>query len=114
MLEKWSRWLLGGVMILLWTNTAAPRPQKETVDFEKQIRPIFQQACYKCHGPNMAMGELRLDDKGLALKGGISGPAILPGKSGESRLVHRILGEGGDARMPFGGSPLTADQITAV
>lgn len=60
------------------------------------------------------MGQLRLDTRALAMKGGISGPAIIPGKGQESRLMHRILGSGGEARMPMGGDPLTAQQTELV
>ena len=58
-----------------------------------------------------AAGQLRLDSRRLAMKGGISGTAIVPGKSAESRLLTRVRGEGGEARMPMGGEPLTATQI---
>lgn len=60
------------------------------------------------------MGGLRLDTKKAALAGGSSGPAFIPGRSAESRLIRRVMGEGREARMPLGGKPLTDDQIAAL
>src|SRR5262249_47289290 len=86
----------------------------QAVDFARDIRPIFEAACYKCHGPKVAQGQLRLDDKKSALKGGISGAAIIPGEAGKSPLLRRILGEGGEARMPMGGAPLKLAQVEMI
>src|SRR5262245_65738665 len=86
----------------------------QAVDFARDIRPIFEAACYKCHGPKVARGQLRLDDKKSALKGGISGAAIIPGDAGKSPLLRRILGEGGEARMPMGAAPLKPAQIEMI
>ncbi|MGH9842711.1 MAG: DUF1553 domain-containing protein [Blastocatellia bacterium] len=85
-----------------------------SVDFKRDIEPIFAASCNQCHGAKKAAGQLRLDVKAAAMKGGISGPAIIPGKSKESRLLARILGEGGEARMPMGGDPLKDEQIELI
>lgn len=84
------------------------------IDFARDIQPIFQGNCESCHGSKEAMSQLRLDNKSLAMKGGLSGPAILPGNSNDSRLMHRILGMDGEARMPFGGVPLKPEQIERI
>jgi hypothetical protein len=84
------------------------------IDFKRDIEPIFAQTCYQCHGSKKALGQLRLDVKRLAMKGGISGPSIIAGKSKESRLMQRILGEGGEARMPMGADPLKPEQIELI
>jgi len=89
------------------------RPQRR-VDFKRQIEPIFARNCYQCHGPKKAMGRLRLDDKESALKGGLSGAAIIPGDGKQSLLMKRILGEGDVARMPMGGDPLMPTQIALI
>jgi hypothetical protein len=60
------------------------------------------------------MGELRLDDQQLAIKGGISGAPIIPGNSRQSLLMKRILGEGDQARMPMGGDPLKSTEIALI
>ncbi|MEK7829810.1 MAG: DUF1549 domain-containing protein, partial [Acidobacteriota bacterium] len=88
--------------------------QQTTVDFVRDIQPILAASCYKCHGGSKASGQLKLDVKALAMKGGLSGAVIKSGSSKDSRLIHRILGEGGEQRMPLGGTPLTSEQIALV
>src|SRR5689334_2527571 len=84
------------------------------VDFKRDIEPIFAASCYQCHGAKKAAGQLRLDAKAAAMKGGISGAIIVPGNSKQSRLLARLLGEGGEKQMPLGGDPLTPQQIELV
>ncbi|MCA9213560.1 MAG: SUMF1/EgtB/PvdO family nonheme iron enzyme, partial [Planctomycetales bacterium] len=73
----------------------------ETVDFENHIKPIIESACLHCHNEGNAEGELRLDSLAAALRGGSNGPAIVPGKSGESRLLQlTLLGPDDDMFMP--------------
>src|SRR5687768_13329031 len=80
---------------------------QEKVDFEKQIHPIFQKSCVECHGPDKQKAKLRLDSRETALKGGSSGPAIVPGKADESEVYKRIiLPADHDDRMPSEGDPL--------
>jgi len=80
--------------------------------FQRDIAPIFEKSCGACH-INAAMGKLRLDSEAAVLRGGASGPAVVPGHSGESVLVKRILGLSG-ARMPMGGQPLSAAQVELI
>src|SRR5262245_8235828 len=94
---------------------SGPRARlQQRVDFKRQIEPIFARNCYQCHGAKKAMGRLRLDDKESALKGGLSGVAIIPGDSKQSLLMKRILGEGDVARMPMGGAPLKPAEIAMI
>src|SRR5262245_21834010 len=79
------------------------------VDFRRDIEPIFLANCYQCHGASKSSGQLRLDAKELAMKGGISGAVLIPGNSKDSRLMKRVLGEGDETRMPLGGAPLKAN-----
>lgn len=99
------------IVLPLIIASAAYSPQQDRVDFRKDIYPILQQACHRCHGTSKAMGELRLDSKQAAMRGGISGRIIISGNSKESRFLQRVLGLGGEARMPLGGDPLTDRQI---
>lgn len=84
------------------------------VEFARDIQPIFEKSCYGCHGAAQQMGALRLDVKGLALKGGLSGKTIVPGRSTESTLYQRVAGIGDQARMPMGGEALPAAQIELI
>ncbi|MGE5194146.1 MAG: PSD1 and planctomycete cytochrome C domain-containing protein, partial [Deltaproteobacteria bacterium] len=67
--------------------------------------------CYSCHGALKQKNDLRLDTAALAIKGGGSGPAIVPGKSDESLLIDAVIGAEGVKKMPPEGEPLTAEQI---
>ena len=67
--------------------------------FENEIRPLLVQRCIKCHGPKKAESDLRLDAYASALKGGESGPAIIPGKPDESLIVKAVRHDG-DLKMP--------------
>jgi mono/diheme cytochrome c family protein len=88
--------------------------QGRLIDFRRDVEPILRANCYQCHGAKNASAQLRLDDKELAMKGGISGAVIIPGNSKGSRLMKRVLGEGDEARMPLGGAPLKANQIELI
>ncbi|HMY73081.1 MAG TPA: PSD1 and planctomycete cytochrome C domain-containing protein, partial [Blastocatellia bacterium] len=84
------------------------------IDFKRDIEPIFAASCNQCHGAKKAGGQLRLDVKAAALKGGIGGAVIVPGNSKQSRLLARIRGEGGEKQMPIGGEPLKPEQIELI
>jgi hypothetical protein len=77
-----------------------------TIDFDRDIQPVFQQNCYGCHGPVNHLSGFRLDLKQSALAGGSNGKDIVPGKSAESPLYARVAGLGGVSRMPIGAQPL--------
>jgi uncharacterized protein (DUF1501 family)/mono/diheme cytochrome c family protein len=82
-----------------------------TVDFARDVRPIFERNCFGCHGAERAMSQLRLDVKRLAMKGGQSGAVVIPGDSKASLLMRRVLGLGGEQQMPLGKEPLKTEQI---
>ena len=105
-----------GALALTWDSLQAQKPTDVTapVEFTRDIQPILQANCYECHGPDKTRGHLRLDARAAAMKGGETGPAIVPGKSDESLLVRRILGLDGDDRMPKDGDPLPSAQIALI
>ena len=79
--------------------------------FERNVRPVLVANCYACHGPSAPepQADLRLDSRAAILKGGRNGPAVIPGRPGESRLLQVLTGKSG-VRMPPAGS-LTQEQI---
>ena len=83
----------------------------QAVDFVADIQPIFEQRCYGCHGGNKQEAAFRLDHKPSALKGGDFGPAIKPGHSADSILVHAIEGRNPKMKMPRKGDPLSPEEI---
>lgn len=105
---------ISGALLLNKTLLSTMAAQAKTVDYRRDIQPIFERNCYHCHGRKKASSQLRLDTKARAMKGGISGAVILPGKGRESRLMHRILGEDGEQRMPLGGESLKSEQIELI
>jgi mono/diheme cytochrome c family protein len=89
-----------------------PEPAARAVDFAKDIRPILQERCLKCHGPEKQKGGYRVDMKESALAGGDDhAPNIHPGKSSESPLIQFVAGLDPDMKMPAKGDPLTPEQI---
>ncbi len=84
------------------------------VDFDREIRPLLQERCIECHGEKKQKGELRLDAKVHAFKGGHDGPAILAGKADASPLFQRVTSTDEDEKMPPKGDPLTPPQISLI
>lgn len=89
----------------------------EPVDFMRDVKPIFQTHCVKCHGPSKQEGGLRLDHRATALRGGDSGSLLTAGKSEESEIYSRISESDVSLRMPPEGKdnkPLSGDQIALI
>ena len=82
--------------LLLLCLAAAPAeaPPSAAVDYLRDVKPILTQNCVKCHGPDRQRAGLRLDTAVSIRKGGDSGPAVVPGQSGKSRLVLAVTGGG--------------------
>ena len=88
-----------------------PPPAKDAVDFQRDVQPILAKRCHECHGPMKQSSGLRLDASEAALKGGNSGPVIVPGKSADSRLIHLVAGLDAELKMPPKGPALSAEEI---
>src|SRR5438309_9536496 len=88
-----------------------PPPAARKIDFAKEIKPIFEASCIKCHGRGRTKGDLSIESRDTLLKGGESGPAIVPGKSEESRVIELVAGLDPDSVMPQKGKRLTPEQI---
>ena len=90
----------------------APPPTKGRIDFQRDIRPVFEARCYECHGDKKQKSGLRLDRRQSVLRGGDSGkPAIVAGRSGESILIQKITSADPDEIMPPKGERLTEPQV---
>src|SRR6185369_6984149 len=90
---------------------ALPPPATHTIDFTKEIKPLFEASCIKCHGRGRDKGDFKIDSRETLLKGGGSGPAIVVGKSAESYLIELVMGFDPDNVMPKKGTKLTQEQI---
>ena len=97
-------------------ETPAPPPErhKHIVDFKEQILPIFERACADCHGAKKASGGLSLVSGSRILAGGITGKVVAPGRGEASYLVQRLLGKGGEDRMPLERPPLAKEEIELI
>jgi mono/diheme cytochrome c family protein/uncharacterized small protein (DUF1192 family) len=102
-----------GARVLVADRQTQPQATA-SIDFARDIQPILQNSCAKCHGPTRARGGLRLHERASAMRGGDSGPVILPGRGSESLLVRRIIGVEGEDPMPKEGDPLTPAQIVLI
>ena len=96
---KWMA-LLG----LLLTNVG-----EASVEYLKDIKPLFSARCTSCHGALKQNAKLRLDTVEFMLRGGKSGPALEPGKPESSLFFKRVTEANPDERMPppHEGHPLT-------
>lgn len=88
-----------GVLILS-IQTALPVTPEQLDFFEQRIRPALVNECYECHGAKKQKGGLRLDFRDGLLKGGESGPALIPGDAMKSLFIQNIQHEAPDSRMP--------------
>ena len=74
---------------------------QESVNFERDIAPIFEERCLYCHGEDEPESGLQLDSRAVLLRGGDSGlPAVVPGKSAKSYLMDVISHRDPDVMMP--------------
>lgn len=97
------------VVTMLATSGASlasePVPAKDIEFFEKKIRPVLVAQCYQCHSAEAARrgklkGMLAVDTRAGLLRGGDSGPAIVPGKPGESLLLMALRHDASVSAMP--------------
>src|SRR5688572_16265456 len=108
-----SRILFASVILICLAAAGGAATPAEIELFEKHVRPVLAEQCYKCHGPEKQKSELRVDSRAALLKGSDQGPAIVPGKPEESALIKSIRHEG-DSKMPEKGRKLSDPEIAAL
>lgn len=82
------------------------------VDFAKEVLPVLQQNCIKCHGPEKQKGKLRLDSKEATFK---KEGIVTAGNADKSDLFRRLtLPKGHDDAMPPEGDPLSKTQVDLI
>jgi len=96
-----------------WTAAQSTVPVNDEF-FEGKIRPVLSSRCYACHSSKLAApkGELVLDTKAGVLKGGRLGPAVVPGKPADSKLLEALTYANAHLQMPPSGKladPIIAD-----
>lgn len=75
-------------MLLAAGIAAAPDAQGEF--FDKRVAPILQKRCLMCHNEELKNGGISFVDRETLLKAGPRGPAIVPGKPGQSVLIRAV------------------------
>ncbi len=114
-------WFLGWALLPILLAAAPPSaesvaklpsPSDQKVDFTRDIQPILESSCIKCHARGKAKGGWRVDTRADALNASDSGPAILPGNSAQSRLVHLVAGTDPEDVMPQKGTRLTPEAVS--
>ncbi len=109
-------WLTTLVLLLvpmagLAQQRTLPPAADVKVDFARDIGPLLEDRCLGCHSAQLQSNGLRLDSREALLTGGYTGPAIRPGDSAGSKLIHLVAGLEKGMVMPLDGDRLTADQI---
>ena len=95
--------IFSGVLLLAGRSALAfDKPLPATVDFNRDIRPIFSENCYACHGPdkNKRKDDLRLDTHDGLFSTHETRHTVLPGNPQESELFKRVTAADPDVRMP--------------
>lgn len=83
------------------TSKLPPPSDKKGLAYEKDIKPIIEKSCVKCHSGEKPKSKYRIDTLANAIKGGESGEAaIIPGNSAKSPMVHNVSDLIEDMEMP--------------
>jgi len=81
----------------------------EQVNFVRKVKPILEGSCLECHQHQYVFGGLNLETKELAMKGGRSGPVIVPGSPHQS-LLYKVLLLGHDSVLAMPPTPERLDR----
>ena len=91
--------------------TRQGRAEEPDEAFETRVRPLLAETCFPCHGGKKTSGGLRVDSREALMKGGDSGPAVVPGDPDSSPLVQAVRHVHDDLKMPPGKK--LADNVVA-
>lgn len=81
------------------------------IDFRRDVYPILQQHCIRCHQGVAAKANLQMMNRASLIAGGDSGPAIIPGNGNESLLIDLVTSADPERVMPAKGERLAAAQV---
>ena len=96
-------WMLlltvAATLAVVATSSAAPATAGDEY-FEKEVRPLLADRCFKCHGGAKTRGSLKLTSRDALLQGGDNGPAAVPGKPADSLLIKAVHWTDDTLKMP--------------
>ena len=99
---------------IVFATAAHAAPTPEQVEFfEKSVRPVLAEHCYKCHGAEKQKGDLRMDSREALLKGTDTGPVVFPGDPAKGTFIKSIRHES-DYMMPEKAPKLSDAHIAAL
>ena len=99
---------LSGLLVLV---LIAPQLVSGAVSFEREVLPLLERRCNRCHHPDESQSGLDLTRLSTILRGGDSlGPAVVPGKPDASPLI-RVLAADAESRMPLESDPLPRAEV---
>ena len=108
---RWLPWLSCLLLLALGCGPAA----EERISFNRDIRPILNEKCMRCHGGVKAQGGFNLLFEATALGPTEAGrPAIVPGDHRGSELYRRLIADDPEVRMPLDGEPLSSREIDLI
>src|SRR4051794_28731073 len=102
------RWFLPSAALVLIAGGLLPRaggqatPTAAAPHFDKDVAPLLQAHCVRCHGPQRRQADLDLSSRAGLRKGSETGPVVVPGKANKSKLfemVHKGLMPRGKAKL---------------
>ncbi len=86
----------------------------QSVSFDRDVLPLLQAKCFRCHNGQRAEGGLRLDRRDSVLKGGDSGRILISGNAADSLLLERIKSSDESLRMPQEAAQLSAAETGTI
>jgi mono/diheme cytochrome c family protein len=116
MLENNVNRIVSTIFLIVLTTAISLRAADEAAGiefFEKKIRPVLADNCYKCHSADAEKikGGLKLDTRDDVLKGGDTGPALVPGDPEKSLLIKAVRYADENLQMPPKNKKLSAEQV---
>src|SRR3954452_13433754 len=105
--------LSGRVFVILAVCSAARGQNSSAVDFARDIQPLLTETCMGCHSGSEAQAGLQVHTRDELMKGGKSGPGVVPGDGAGSLLELKMQGQKG-VRMPPSGPPVSPEVIARI
>jgi hypothetical protein len=118
-MNKLTSIIVAGVAAACWSASAAdadhhdewdiskldagklpPAAKTAGLTYDKDIKPMLEASCFRCHGEERQRGELRLDSREALLKGGENGKIVEPGNSKKSIMLFAAAQVNDDVAMP--------------
>ena len=108
-------WLLAGSLFALTHPRSAATETTPEARYLETVKPLLTRTCVSCHGADQPKAGLRLDTATGALRGGHSGPAVLPGNPSDSLLIQVLEGTHPEIdRMPYRRTPLDPSEAATL